>query len=95
MQRYRPIHVLAFGSRAKGTALRHSDLDLVVAAPAFEGVPFLTRAQEVLWTLQAPFPVEVLCYTPSEYERKRQELGIVHLAAQEGVELQPDDQQNS
>jgi hypothetical protein len=65
-------------------------LDLVVVASAFEGIPFLQRAQEVLWTLQAPFPVEVLCYTPQEYDRKRHELGIVHRAAQEGVELQDD-----
>lgn len=86
--RYRPAHVLLFGSRARGTALtRESDLDLLVVSEAFAGTPFLSRAGEVLWTLQAPFPVEVLCYTPEEYSRKKEELGIVRVASEEGIDL--------
>jgi predicted nucleotidyltransferase len=91
IERYRPALVLLFGSRARGTALSsHSDLDLLIVSEAFGGMPFLSRAQEVLWTLQAPFPVEVLCYTPQEYSRKKEELGIVRVASQEGVVLSQD-----
>ncbi|MEK7404845.1 MAG: hypothetical protein AAB225_07030 [Acidobacteriota bacterium] len=49
--------------------------------------PVLSRAGEVLWTLQAPYPVEVLRYTPEEYSRKKQELGIVRVASEEGIDL--------
>ena len=88
MERYRPALVLLFGSRARGCALAsQSDLDLLIVSEAFAGMPFLSRAQEVLWTLQAPFPVEVLCYTPQEYSRKKEELGIVRVASQEGLDL--------
>ena len=31
--------------------------------------------------------VELLCYTSEEYARKREELGIVRTATEEGVEL--------
>ncbi len=33
------------------------------------------------------YGVELLCYTPEEYARKREELGIVRTASAEGVEL--------
>lgn len=33
------------------------------------------------------FGVEPLCYTPGAYARKRQELGIVRTASEEGVAL--------
>jgi hypothetical protein len=31
--------------------------------------------------------VELLCYTPEEYARKLEELGIARTAAEEGVDL--------
>ena len=41
----------------------------------------------VLETLDLPFGVDLLCYTPEEYERKRGELGIVRRASEEGIVL--------
>jgi len=84
---YKPTRILLFGSRVRGTHIKQSDLDLLIVSRLFEGIPFIARAQRVLWTLQTPFPVEVLCYTPEEYERKRREIGIVSIASEEGVDL--------
>ena len=84
---YHPTHILLFGSRARGTHLKESDLDLLIVSTFFEGMPFIQRAPHLLWTLRVPFPIEVLCYTPEEYERKRKEIGIVRIASQEGVDL--------
>jgi len=84
---YRPTRVLVFGSRAQGTPLKESDLDLVVVSKSFEGIPFIQRTHHLIWTLRVPFAIEVLCYTPGEYERKRKEIGIVRLASEEGVDL--------
>lgn len=84
---YRPTRVLVFGSRAQGTPLKESDLDLLVVSKSFEGIPFIQRTHHLLWTLRVPFPIEVLCYTPEEYERKRKEIGVVRVASEEGVDL--------
>lgn len=34
-----------------------------------------------------PIPLEVLPYTPEEFRRKKEELGIVAMAAKEGIEI--------
>lgn len=86
-RRYRPLVVLVFGSRARGEALAESDLDLLVVSDRFLGIPFLERAPTLLAELDPSFAVDVLCYTPDEFARKRRELGIVSLAAEEGVRL--------
>ncbi len=86
-ERYRPQLVLLFGSRARGDALDDSDVDLVVVSESFRAMPFLERATAVLRDLDAPFAVDVLCYTPEEFERKRQEFGVVSAALEEGVAL--------
>jgi len=87
IESYQPTHVLLFGSRAQGTSLKESDLDLLVVSKSFEGISFMHRTQELLWSLRVPFPIEVLCYTPEEYERKRKEIGVVRVASQQGVDL--------
>lgn len=50
-------------------------------------VRWLDRAPLVVETLAAPFGIEVLCYTPEEYARKVEELGIVGTATAEGLDL--------
>jgi len=84
---FRPILVLAFGSRARGEALAHSDLDLLIVSDAFRNVRWLDRPVKVLEALQLPFGVDLLCYTPEEFSRKREELGIVRTAITEGIIL--------
>lgn len=84
---FSPEAVIAFGSRVRGNALKHSDLDLIVVARAFENVPFIDRGVQVLTAIGAPFAMDVLCYTPEEFERKRNEIGIVRTAIAEGIDL--------
>jgi predicted nucleotidyltransferase len=86
-QAYKPQLVLLFGSRARGDALEGSDVDLLVVSERFRGVPFLERGARVLVDLDAPFAVDVLCYTPEEFEGKRRELGVVSAAVEEGRAL--------
>lgn len=85
--RFRPSHVLVFGSRARGDALKHSDLDVLIVAEAFREIPWLDRPVSVHRECDIRFGVELLCYTPEEYARKREELGIVRAVSAEGVEL--------
>jgi predicted nucleotidyltransferase len=62
-----PSLVLLFGSRARGTATRRSDLDLLVVCNTDE--PPLERIGRVLRLLQdSPWPVEPVVLTPEELE---------------------------
>jgi predicted nucleotidyltransferase len=82
-----PLHAIAFGSRVRGDALSTSDLDLILVSPWFASVPFLKRAAAILEMLDFPGGLEMLCYTPEEFEERRQELGIVRVALEQGITL--------
>jgi hypothetical protein len=85
--RLAPLQVIAFGSRVRGDALSSSDLDLILVSPWFAAVPFLRRPVAVVEMLDYPGGLELLCYTPEEFEEKRQELGIVRVAVEQGIAL--------
>jgi predicted nucleotidyltransferase len=84
---WRAQHVILFGSRVYGTPGRWSDLDVIVVSEAFGGQRFVNRAGELMEALGGPLEVEPICYTPEEFERKRQEVGIVATAWREGLRL--------
>jgi predicted nucleotidyltransferase len=67
---YRPSKVVVFGSRARGDALKDSDLDVLVVSSAFGGVRWLDRAVRVYEECDIHLDVELLCYTPEEYAGK-------------------------
>jgi predicted nucleotidyltransferase len=86
-ERLAPLRVIAFGSRVRGDALSTSDLDLILVSPWFAAVPFLKRSAAILELLDYPSGLELLCYAPEEFEARRQELGIVRVAVEEGIAL--------
>jgi predicted nucleotidyltransferase len=62
-----PSLVLLFGSRARGTATRRSDLDLLLVCETPAGP--LERIERVLRLLQdSPWPVEPVVLTPGELQ---------------------------
>jgi len=87
IETFAPTLVLAFGSRVGGEPHLHSDLDLLIVGAAFEGTPWLDRSVAVLNAIGAPFAMDVLCYTPTEFARKAEEIGIVRTAVETGTEL--------
>jgi len=61
--------IVLFGSWARGTASRRSDLDLFIVWNT--DYPPLERMSQVLALLQdSPLPVEVMVYTPDELEQR-------------------------
>jgi len=60
-----PERIILFGSRARGTAHPHSDIDLLVIKPSDQP---RHRRSAPLYTLLADLPVEVevVVYTPEE-----------------------------
>lgn len=79
--------VILFGSRARGDWLKESDYDFVVVAERFQGIPFVQRPVDLYQYWEGRPGVELLCYTPDEFERKRRQITIVREAVREGIEL--------
>ena len=89
LELYKPSNVIVFGSRARGDFLKESDLDLIVVSDKFSSIRFIDRAYRVLMDIDIDMGVDILCYTPKEFEEKKKELGIVQVAVEEGIELVP------
>jgi len=85
--RYVIDKALMFGSRARGDWLYSSDVDLILVSPDFGGKKFSERAADVLAHWKEDVDLEVLCYTPDEFERKSRQLGIVGQAVKEGIAI--------
>jgi uncharacterized protein len=82
---------ILYGSRARGDALRTSDVDLMLISHRFEGTRPHRRlpALHEKWDPSLPF-LEVLAYTPQEFERARKQLGIERIAHEEGIRITAD-----
>lgn len=79
--------MIFFGSRAKGKAKKWSDVDLIVVSKKFKNIKSYKRAKGFRDYWELNYPIDFLCYTPKEFEKKKRENGIVQQAVKEGVEL--------
>jgi hypothetical protein len=72
-----------------GAGVRFAPIRALVRdlARSFEGVPFVSRPVELYQYWHTRPGVELLCYTPEEFDRKRREISIVREAVREGIEL--------
>ena len=84
-KKFEPKSIILFGSRARGEELKGSDYDLIVVSEHFRGVPFLERLSMLyeIWDLDCD--LDILAYTPEEFEEKRGEIGIVKKVVEEGL----------
>jgi hypothetical protein len=77
------------GTRVTGDASGAPFL-VVVVSSRFDGVPWLERVHqaESLWdAAEMGDRAEVHCYTPVEFDRKREQLPAVREAAERGIEV--------
>ena len=86
-ERFPLERALLFGSRARGDELAESDYDVLLVSSGFASLRFADRIAEVLDLWELPESLEPLCYTPTEFDRKRLEIGIVSEAIREGRDL--------
>ena len=68
---FRPQRVILFGSHARGTAGKDSDVDLLVIMP-FEGTGF-RQSLEILNRLDIRLPVDLIAYRPEDVVRRYDE----------------------
>lgn len=83
-QRYSIDRMILFGSRSRGDELLTSDVDLLVISRDFGEIPLRKRPDIFLDNWKLPVDLEVLCYAPDEFERKKKEIGLVREVAKAG-----------
>jgi uncharacterized protein len=69
---------------------RGPEFIVILVSAAYEGMPWLERVYQAgsLWdALEMGAPADVHCYTPGEFERKRESLRAVREAVEEGLDL--------
>ena len=69
---------------------RGAEYVLVLVSEAYDGMPWLERVYHAgaLWdAFEMGAPADVHCYTPPEFERKRQALRAVREAVEQGLDL--------
>ena len=70
-----PDKIILFGSYCAGQVSEWSDLDLVIIKET--EAPFLDRTRQILELLKPQVGVDVLVYTPKEFEQLSQERAFV------------------
>ncbi len=78
------------GSYARGDWVEGvSDVDIIVVSKAFEGVNFYERCARIRRLAPPDTPFEILCYTPEELERLREESSFLREASRYWIRLWP------
>lgn len=76
-----------FGSMASGNVHRFSDVDLLVVSKRFKGKGLLERSPSLHMKWNLDYPVDFLCYSPEEFEQRRNQVTIVKEAVEHGIEI--------
>ena len=81
-----------WGSRAHGSPGEYSDIDLIVVSNKFSDIKFTKRMYKFiesigLLTDRSTEVVDVLCYTPDEFARKKDQISIVSEALKTGIRI--------
>src|SRR3989344_1439521 len=77
--------IIFSGSRARGSYNKESDFDIIVISDKFNNISWYKRPLEIYLSWEEDYPLEVLCYTPKEFEKKKKQIGIVQEAVKEGI----------
>ena len=79
--------IIFFGSMATGESHKDSDIDLIIVSQSFRKVSFWKRAIALYDYWDLDYPVDFLCLTPEEFEKRRKQVGIVSEAVKGGIEI--------
>ncbi len=79
--------IILFGSAATGTFTKDSDIDLIIVAKSFKDKKSFKRSPPLYKEWGLHYPVDFLCFTPQEFDKKKKMIGIVHEAVKHGVEI--------
>ena len=78
---------IIFGSRARGDYFLDSDVDLILISNDFKDLKFIDRIGNIIKFWNYPIDLEVICYTPEEFDKMKKRIGLVKKALEEGIIL--------
>lgn len=81
-RRFDPELILLFGSRARGDSDAGSDIDVIVVYRTDKR--FLDRLEELYLAWDVPIAIDILAYTPEEFETMRVRNDFIRQALAEG-----------
>lgn len=84
---FAPAHFILFGSRIYGTPHEWSDIDAIIVSERFAEVPRVNRGYVFKRTVEPDIGMDILCYTPEEFDHMRTGIGVVPDACREGLWL--------
>ncbi len=76
-----------FGSQVYGKPTKHSDVDLLIVSKSFEKQRRLKRSVPLYLKWNLDYPVDFICLTRAEFNKKKKEIGIVQIAVKKGVRI--------
>jgi predicted nucleotidyltransferase len=82
---FAPLRIILFGSFARGIADEESDLDVIVVYRTEKR--FLDRLKELYMSWDIPRAVDILAYTPEEFDQMMEENGFLWGAVSEGRKI--------
>lgn len=79
--------MILFGSAARDRFGKDSDIDLILVSEEFNKLTPLKRVYAVTKFWDLDYPKDILCYTPSEFNRLRRYSVVVKEALKEGIRI--------
>lgn len=86
-KKYDIERIIVFGSLATGKFTKESDIDLIIVSKSFKNKKSFERSPPLYKEWDLDYPVDFLCYTPEEFEKRKKMIGIVNEALKKGVEI--------
>ena len=81
------VEVYIFGSRAYGTPLLESDLDMIVVSEEFGRRDFVENMELLSRMWDGSFTVEMFPYTPEQIEKYAEKKTVVSEALKRGIRI--------
>ncbi len=90
MRRVGVEEAIFFGSRARGDARPHSDLNLLLLSERYEGQPLSKLLPELQQEWKLDLHLQLLPCSPKEFEEMQEWNSLAREAAEEGVRIHVD-----
>lgn len=78
---------ILFGSRAGNSFSQYSDFDIIVVSKDFAKYPWHRRPIKAYLEWKKDYPLEILCYTPEEFNQIKKKSFVIREAIKKGVEI--------
>ena len=86
-KQFGPCEILLFGSCAEGSDWGKSDYDLIIISEKFAGMHWLDRISAVVKNWNLIEDIDVIPYTPEEFELKKKNSSFIRGIVRKSVSL--------